>query len=140
MERYLSTPREKAAAHIPLLFIGSPSAKDPTWEDRFPGGACGPRGGGWGTKGPGSSNPGFAPQDRSTMIVLVPTSYEWFEEWREEPKGKRSSDYETLKTAFVEASLSVVMKLFPQLKGKVGGPYGCGNSWCHFSLFFGAGK
>lgn len=93
MERYLSTPREKAAAHIPLLFIGSPSAKDPTWEDRFP--------------------------DRSTMIVLVPTSYEWFEEWREEPKGKRSSDYETLKTAFVEASLSVVMKLFPQLKGKV---------------------
>ncbi|XP_036895349.1 all-trans-retinol 13,14-reductase isoform X2 [Sturnira hondurensis] len=70
-----------------------PSAKDPTWEDRFP--------------------------DRSTMIVLVPTSYEWFEEWREEPNGKRSSDYETLKATFVEASLSVVMKLFPQLKGKV---------------------
>ncbi|XP_045683509.1 LOW QUALITY PROTEIN: all-trans-retinol 13,14-reductase [Phyllostomus hastatus] len=93
MERYLSMPREKAAAHMPLLFIGSPSAKDPTWEDRFP--------------------------DRSTMIVLVPTSYEWFEEWWEEPKGKRSSDYETLKTTFVEASLSVVMKLFPQLEGKV---------------------
>ncbi|XP_016057274.1 PREDICTED: all-trans-retinol 13,14-reductase [Miniopterus natalensis] len=93
MEHYLSMPREKASAHMPFLFIASSSAKDPTWEDRFPG--------------------------RSTMIVLVPTPYEWFEEWREEPKGKRSSDYETLKTSFAEASLSVVLTLFPQLEGKV---------------------
>lgn len=48
------------------------------------------------------------------MVVLIPSSYEWFEEWQEEPKGKRSSDYETLKTSFVEACLLVVMKLFPQ--------------------------
>lgn len=72
-------------------------------------------------KRPGSSNAGSASPDRSTMIVLIPSSYAWFEEWREEPKGKRSSDYETLKNSFVEASLSVVMKLFPQLEGKVGG-------------------
>ena len=39
MEHYLSLPRDKAAAHMPLLFIASPSSKDPTWEDRFPGGA-----------------------------------------------------------------------------------------------------
>lgn len=58
--------------------------------------------------------------DRSTMIVLVPASYEWFKEWRDEPKGKRSSDYETLKNSFVEASVSMVMKLFPQLEDKVG--------------------
>ncbi|XP_006917749.1 all-trans-retinol 13,14-reductase isoform X2 [Pteropus alecto] len=93
LERYFSTPREKAAAHIPVFFITSPSAKDPTWEDRFP--------------------------DRSTMVVLVPSFYEWFEEWQEEPKGKRSSDYETLKTSFAEACLLVMMKLFPQLEGKV---------------------
>ncbi|KAI5140880.1 All-Trans-Retinol 13,14-Reductase [Manis pentadactyla] len=91
MEHYLSKPREKAAAHMPFLFISS--AKDPTWEDCFP--------------------------DRSTMIVLAPTSYEWFKEWQEEPEGKRSNDYETLKNSFVEASLSVVLKLFPQLEGKV---------------------
>lgn len=54
------------------------------------------------------------------MIVLVPASYEWFEEWRDEPKGKRSSDYEALKTSFVKASLLAVMKVFPQLEGKVG--------------------
>ncbi|XP_011385156.1 all-trans-retinol 13,14-reductase-like, partial [Pteropus vampyrus] len=93
LERYFSTPREKAAAHIPFFFITSPSAKDPTWEDRFP--------------------------DRSTMVVLMPSFYEWFEEWQEEPKGKRSSDYETLKTSFAEACLLVIMKLFPQLEGKV---------------------
>lgn len=93
MERYLSMPREKAAAHMPFLVIAPSSAKDPTWEDRFP--------------------------DRSTVVVLVPTCYEWFEEWRDEPNGKRSSDYETLKSSFVEASLSVVLKLFPQLEGKV---------------------
>ncbi|PNJ31338.1 RETSAT isoform 3, partial [Pongo abelii] len=93
MERYVSMPREEAAEHIPLLFIAFPSAKDPTWEDRFPG--------------------------RSTMIILIPTAYEWFEEWQAELKGKRGSDYETFKNSFVEASMSVVLKLFPQLEGKV---------------------
>uniref|UniRef100_A0A8I6A1I8 All-trans-retinol 13,14-reductase n=1 Tax=Rattus norvegicus TaxID=10116 RepID=A0A8I6A1I8_RAT len=93
MERYVSMPKEKAPEHIPLLFIAFPSSKDPTWEDRFP--------------------------DRSTMTVLVPTAFEWFEEWQEEPKGKRGVDYETLKNTFLEASMSVIMKLFPQLEGKV---------------------
>ncbi|KAK7795003.1 hypothetical protein U0070_014629 [Myodes glareolus] len=93
MDRYISMPKEKAPEHIPLLFIAFPSTKDPTWEDRFP--------------------------DRSSMTVLVPMAFEWFEEWQEEPKGKRGADYETLKNTFVEASMSVVMKLFPQLEGKV---------------------
>uniref|UniRef100_A0A8C2VCQ0 All-trans-retinol 13,14-reductase n=1 Tax=Chinchilla lanigera TaxID=34839 RepID=A0A8C2VCQ0_CHILA len=93
MERYTSMPREKAVEHIPFVFIASPSTKDPTWEDRFP--------------------------DRSTMIVLLPMAFEWFEEWQEDPKGKRGTDYETLKNSFIEASMSVVMKLFPQLEGKV---------------------
>lgn len=71
-------------------------------------------------KGPGVNKPSSVSPERSTMIVLMPTCYEWFEEWREEAKGRRSSDYETLKNSFVEASLSVVMRLFPQLEGKVG--------------------
>lgn len=93
MQRYVSMPKEKAPEHIPLIFIAFPSSKDPTWEDRFP--------------------------DRSTMTLLVPVAFEWFEEWQEEPKGKRGADYETLKSAFLEASMSVVMKLFPHLEGKV---------------------
>lgn len=29
--------REDSAKSVPLLFVGSPSAKDPTWEERSPG-------------------------------------------------------------------------------------------------------
>ncbi|XP_006149193.1 all-trans-retinol 13,14-reductase isoform X2 [Tupaia chinensis] len=93
MARYLSMPREKAAEHIPLVFVSSPSAKDPAWEDRFPG--------------------------RSSLIALIPTAYEWFKEWQEEPQGKRGSDYEAFKNSFVEAVVAEVRKLFPQLEGKV---------------------
>ncbi|MBW02524.1 All-trans-retinol 13,14-reductase, partial [Eschrichtius robustus] len=35
MERYLSLPADKAVEHMPVLFVAFPSAKDPTWEDRF---------------------------------------------------------------------------------------------------------
>lgn len=75
------------------------------------------------------------------MTVLVPTAFEWFEEWQEEPKGKRGVDYETLKNAFLEASMSVVMKLFPQLEGKVGADIhsaGGDNTSLNY-LFFGTG-
>ncbi|KAM9585002.1 LOW QUALITY PROTEIN: all-trans-retinol 13,14-reductase-like [Trichechus inunguis] len=92
MEHYLSVPREKAAAHIAIFFISFPSTKDPTWEDRFP--------------------------DRSTMNMLIPTAYEWFE-WQEESHRESGAVTETLKNAFVEAAMSVVLKLFPQLEGQV---------------------
>lgn len=39
MEHYLSLPADKAVEHMPVLFIAFPSAKDPSWEDRFSGGA-----------------------------------------------------------------------------------------------------
>lgn len=37
MEKYLNGKREESARKIPLLFVASPSAKDPTWEERSPG-------------------------------------------------------------------------------------------------------
>ncbi|XP_020825179.1 all-trans-retinol 13,14-reductase isoform X2 [Phascolarctos cinereus] len=93
MERYLSLSRDQAMEHIPFFYITSASAKDPTWEDRFP--------------------------DKSTLIMMLPARYEWFEEWQDEPQGKRGSDYKALKNSFVDASMSVLMKLYPQLEGKV---------------------
>lgn len=49
MEHYVSLPGDKAAAHIPVLFISFPSTKDPTWEGRYPGEAwCA---GSWGLGG-----------------------------------------------------------------------------------------
>nr|XP_020745081.1 all-trans-retinol 13,14-reductase isoform X1 [Odocoileus virginianus texanus] len=93
MEHYVSLPGDKAAAHMPIFFISFPSTKDSTWEDRYP--------------------------DRSTAIVLAPASYEWFKEWQDEPQGKRSSAYETLKSSFVEAAMLVFLKQFPHLEEKV---------------------
>ncbi|XP_028930827.1 all-trans-retinol 13,14-reductase [Ornithorhynchus anatinus] len=93
MESYLRTAREEAPAKIPFFFIASSSAKDPMWEERFPA--------------------------HSTVVMLFPTLYEWFEEWQKEPSGKRASDYEALKTSFTDASLAALMKLHPQLEGKV---------------------
>ncbi|XP_051830310.1 all-trans-retinol 13,14-reductase-like isoform X2 [Antechinus flavipes] len=93
MERYLSLSRDQAAAHIPYFLVTSASAKDPMWKDRFP--------------------------DQSTLMMMLPARYEWFEEWKDEPQSKRGSDYEAMKESFVEASMSVLMKLYPQLEGKV---------------------
>lgn len=41
VEKYLNGKREESARDIPLLFVGSPSSKDPTWEERSPGTATG---------------------------------------------------------------------------------------------------
>ncbi|XP_027701931.1 all-trans-retinol 13,14-reductase-like [Vombatus ursinus] len=93
MERYLSLSRDQAVEHIPYFFITSPSAKDPTWKDRFP--------------------------DQSTLMMMLPARSEWFDEWQSEPPHEMGSDYEALKDSFIDASLSVLMKLYPQLEGKV---------------------
>lgn len=37
VENYLNGKREDSARNVPLLFVASPSAKDPTWEERSPG-------------------------------------------------------------------------------------------------------
>ena len=37
MEGYRKEEREEAIKSVPLIFIASPSAKDPTWEQRKPG-------------------------------------------------------------------------------------------------------
>ncbi|XP_072493100.1 all-trans-retinol 13,14-reductase-like isoform X2 [Notamacropus eugenii] len=57
--------------------------------------------------------------DKSTLIIILPARYEWFEEWQDEPQGKRGSDYEALKDSFIDASMSVLMRIYPQLEGKV---------------------
>lgn len=40
--KYLGGEREDSARNVPLLFVASPSAKDPTWEERSPGNEAGP--------------------------------------------------------------------------------------------------
>ncbi|XP_063787962.1 all-trans-retinol 13,14-reductase [Pseudophryne corroboree] len=84
---------EDAPNHIPMLYISSPSAKDPTHEERCPG--------------------------KSTLTALSFTSYEWFEEWKNKKVQKRGLDYESVKSMFAESMLETTIQIFPQIKDKI---------------------
>ena len=75
-QEYLSMTKADAAnSPIPLLFASFPSAKDPTWKDRFPG--------------------------KSTCVVVTFSSLSWFEEWKDADVKKRGAVYNNLKSSFV---------------------------------------
>ncbi|NWV52819.1 RETST reductase, partial [Daphoenositta chrysoptera] len=93
MKRYLASSREEAADNIPLLFVTSPSCKDPTWEMRHPG--------------------------KSTLAIVTFAKYEWFEEWKEKQVHKRGDEYEDLKKTFVDAIMQTVIKLYPRIEGRI---------------------
>uniref|UniRef100_A0A8C8S8V1 All-trans-retinol 13,14-reductase n=1 Tax=Pelusios castaneus TaxID=367368 RepID=A0A8C8S8V1_9SAUR len=93
MNRFLAASREEAAENIPVLFVTTPSGKDPTWEERYPG--------------------------KSTMCILAFAQYKWFEEWKDEKVQKRGADYESLKNAIVDSILKTVVKLYPCIEGKI---------------------
>lgn len=92
-KNFFSASAEDAPQHIPMLYISSPSSKDPTHEERCPG--------------------------KSTLTALSFTSYEWFEEWKNKKVQKRGQDYESVKNAFAEAMLETTIQLFPQVKDKI---------------------
>ncbi|KAJ7426712.1 hypothetical protein WISP_13293 [Willisornis vidua] len=93
MKHYLDSAREEAAKNMPLLFVTSPSSKDPTWEMRHPG--------------------------KSTVAVVTFARYEWFEEWKDKQVHKRGDDYEDLKKTFVDAIMQTVLKLYPRIEGRI---------------------
>ncbi|XP_049600054.1 all-trans-retinol 13,14-reductase isoform X2 [Syngnathus scovelli] len=92
--KYRDSSREESSKNIPLLFVASPSAKDPTWEERSPG--------------------------KSTLSLVSFANYDWFEEWKDDKVTNRASDYKDLKRAFIETALQVVLEVFPKItKDKV---------------------
>ncbi|NXI53314.1 RETST reductase, partial [Chloroceryle aenea] len=93
MSSYLASSREEAVKNIPLLFVTSPSAKDPTWEMRHPG--------------------------KSTLAIVTFAKYEWFEEWKDKQVHKRGDDYEELKKTFVDSIMQVVFKLYPLIEDRI---------------------
>lgn len=84
---------ENRDADFPVVYISFPSAKDPDYENRHPG--------------------------TSTIEIVAPAPYEWFEKWRDATWGKRGGTYETLKEALGERLLEYVYEKMPQLRGKV---------------------
>jgi len=78
---------------FPVVYISFPSAKDPTWNNRYPG--------------------------TSTIEIVAPANFEHFEKWKDKQWGKRGDDYESLKEYFSERLLKELYKKLPQLEGKI---------------------
>jgi phytoene dehydrogenase-like protein len=80
-------------AEIPMAYISFPSAKDPSFAERFPG--------------------------RATIEVLTLGPYEWFERWAAGPWRRRGADYEAFKTRLSDRLLEVLYREVPQVRGHV---------------------
>ncbi|XP_035611285.1 all-trans-retinol 13,14-reductase-like [Oncorhynchus keta] len=93
MERYSSLSREEVVGNIPMMFIHSPSAKDPTSSTRRPGKTC--------------------------MTLLTMAKFEWFEDWKDTKINKRGPDYEDLKMSMAKELLDWALVVLPQLRDKV---------------------
>lgn len=87
------SPEEVEKSRVPLMFLSFPSAKDPTYNTRYPG--------------------------KSTCAIITVAPYEWFENWKDEKVMHRGDDYQGLKMAIGRQLWNQVCELFPQLEDKL---------------------
>ena len=92
-ERDLEVLDEGPGAPLPLIYISFPSAKDPSFESRYPG--------------------------RATIEIVAPGPMEWFEAWSGTTWGKRGDEYEALKARLSDQLLEALFEKLPQLRGKI---------------------
>ncbi len=78
---------------LPVVYISFPSAKDPSYQARYPG--------------------------RSAIEIVAPAPYDQFEKWKDTTWGQRGEDYEALKEELSQQMLEVLYSKFPQLRGKI---------------------
>jgi len=81
------------SAPLPLMFISSPSAKDPDFERRHPG--------------------------RATLEVICPAPYDWFARWENTRWKRRGQDYDELKQRLTERLRSGLEEHVPAVRGKL---------------------
>lgn len=87
---FLAAPEE---SDIPLTYISFPSAKDPSFSERYPG--C------------------------ATIEIVAPGPFDWYQSWADKPWGKRGEDYEAKKDAYAQRLLEKLYQKMPHLRGKV---------------------
>jgi phytoene dehydrogenase-like protein len=87
--RFLADPE----GPLPGAYISFPSAKDPTFAERYPG--------------------------RSTIQVIALAKYDWFTRWEDQQWKRRDEGYEAFKQRFTDRLLEVLYTNMPQVRGKV---------------------
>ncbi|EDV26486.1 uncharacterized protein TRIADDRAFT_22982, partial [Trichoplax adhaerens] len=90
MEEYLSMSAAEAASNVPMMFVSFPSAKDTSWQERFP--------------------------NKSACVIVTLANYEWFEQWEQERVMHRGEDYDSLKEEFGRNIWDKACRFFPQLR------------------------
>ena len=76
-----------------MVYISFPSAKDPTWNDRYPG--------------------------RSTIDIITLLPYESFEKWEGSSWKKRDKAYENMKDKISKRLLEHLFDHLPNLRNKI---------------------
>ena len=77
-------------APLPLIYVSFPSAKDPSWDRRYP--------------------------HKSTVEIVAPTNAAWFRRWEGTQWQKRGADYEALKSRLADQLLEALFKQMPHLR------------------------
>lgn len=89
LQRFLAQPN----TDFPLMYLSFPSAKDPAWESHHPG--------------------------TSTIDVIAPAPWAWFERWKDAPWKRRGADYEDFKARLSDRLLDEVYRHVPRARGQV---------------------
>lgn len=89
-ENYLRDPNTAAP---PVAYVSFPSAKDPSWNDRYPG--------------------------RSTMEVVGFAPFAWFKSWQDRPWLKRGEEYNEYKKVLADRLMKRVEQVLPGLGAQV---------------------
>ena len=77
LQRYIRLSLEDACTTpVPFMFVSFPSAKDPTYNDRYPG--------------------------KATCAIITVCPYHWFEGWQDQPVMHRDKEYQGLKMALAK--------------------------------------
>jgi len=90
---FMDLPREEAMQkRIPMVFIASPSAKNPMWG-----------------KDPERKN-------KSTMTIFTGVPWDWFKEFDSSTLHKRGDKYEEIKARLGQSMLDLVLEVYPQIE------------------------
>lgn len=81
------------SAPFPLLFVSSPSAKDPDFERRHPG--------------------------RATLEVITPAPYDWFAHWEATRWKRRGQEYDEFKRNLADRLRRSLEEQLPTVRGKI---------------------
>ncbi len=78
---------------IPVVYVSFPSAKDPDWNNRYPG--------------------------KATIDIITMADYEWYKKWEDAKWMKRGDDYEKAKEKLSQRLMEKLFQHEPQLRDKV---------------------